>query len=553
MIDRKNKCPNCGAMLTGLELKCPECGYILTTETGGSQSTTESLQDLQDKLLAVDKIFKSKKASSKKKASIINTFPVPQTMESLTRLLHLSYSNYEATKEMGDKQLSMAWLGKAAETYRRLSENKQDPAVSEILSGYKILGDKKAFAKLSGSYSRKYYIWLALLVVAALLGVIASMFDWTGYLLKHGKTDMVVKHYLSKGKADILVEHMVKLEMYEEASELMKKSGQSVNAVGLLAQKGRILDAVILISKVNSADTIHSCVDEFSKYVSLSARSKYYLKDNLIVNLDKCCQVYDHNRFRIFREWDKKDSTVIWEDYWKIYPHIDIPVPHYFMDSPFIRLYRDHNFWGNVGKKTPDIIYNNQGRPVSIHLTNDQLVFNNEIVPETDLTFRFFYDTRGRHLTGEAVYYKDIPLNETIYEIGNSGLIRKVRQHCILEDAEDKDLPSQEDMIIITAMLKDLYIGLSHTHTYHYTNGRVSSIVTSRDFDNDRNRIDRVDGKYMFTYYDNLVIQSFFSVDDDTQEETLSPEHTVVSIYNNGELVEDFFLNANLHSDAERL
>ena len=122
-VDRKSLCPNCGAPLSGLEIKCPECGYVLTSETSASKGTTESILSLQEKLLAVDKVF-SLERSSRKKASIINSFPIPNTAEALIRLLHFSYSNFEAAKEAGDKKLSMAWLGKAIESYRRLSDHR---------------------------------------------------------------------------------------------------------------------------------------------------------------------------------------------------------------------------------------------------------------------------------------------------------------------------------------------------------------------------------------------------------------------------------------------
>lgn len=148
-------CPNCGAQLTGHELKCPECGYVLVGETSAGQNTTESLLSLQEKLSAVDKVFTPGASSSKKKATIINAFPIPNTTESLIRLLHLSYSNFESSKEVGDKKLSMAWLGKAIESYRRLSEIKTDPRVSGVLSEYHILGERNAFGILSGSNKRR--------------------------------------------------------------------------------------------------------------------------------------------------------------------------------------------------------------------------------------------------------------------------------------------------------------------------------------------------------------------------------------------------------------
>ena len=174
-IDRKNRCPNCGATLTGLELMCPECGYTLSSETAAGEKTTESILALQDKLAAVDKVFSAGASASKKKATIINAFPIPNTASSLLRLLHLSYSNYEASKESGDKRLMIAWLGKSVESYRRLCEMKEDPTVAQALLKYDALADSKAFSKLTGSYTKKRLIAILRSIFVVLIFTIVSL------------------------------------------------------------------------------------------------------------------------------------------------------------------------------------------------------------------------------------------------------------------------------------------------------------------------------------------------------------------------------------------
>ena len=534
MIDKKNLCPNCGAQLTGLELRCPECGYTLTAETNAGKTTTDSILSLQEKLVAVDKVF-SIGTSSKKKASIINAFPLPQTMESLVRLLHMSYSNFEASKESGDKKLAMAWLGKAVESYRRLSEFRKDETVAAALEKYSVLGDKKAFAKLSGSRAKKRIIGFIALAILALAGTFVALFDWTGYYLKKGKVNEVIQYYTQKGKTDKLLNRLIEFNLYEEAAEVMAANGSIVNAVSLLVKEDALLPALLLTAKATSEDSIHFCVDEFEKKNFLSSREEFYLDEDFILSdhRTKLTSVYDHNRASIRYQIHTKDTSVIWEDVWKINNRLVIPEPHLFLDSHFQRFYRGHNHWGRFPK--PDYFVNYQNKVVLIRLGEEQDL----IYP---LDFKFTYDGKGTTLYAETLIYKDIPFYEVLYDYGGAWgtALTSVRQHYILEDCSQASLPPDSLQNEIRQILKEMDLSSwSTTAKYYYENGKLAHVDTSCDYDEKYQRADRLMYKVVFYYYDNLTIEETVSIDKDTQIETIQPDKTI-RLYHDGKLIESF-------------
>ena len=512
MVDKKSLCPNCGAPLTGLELKCPECGYTITTETAASQDTTDSILSLQEKLAAVDKVF-SIGTSSKKKASIINAFPLPQTMQSLVRLLHMSYSNFEASKESGDKIIAMAWLAKAVESYRRLSEFKEDTAVASTLEKYTILGDKKAFAKLSGSRAEKRAVGLIALAIIVIAGVFAALFDWTGYYLKRGKVDEIIRHYSQKGKTDKLLDRLIEFNLYEEAADVMAANGQVVKGVAMLAQKGALFPALLLAAKTNNADSIHLCVHEIDRNVLLHGREIYFLEDNFIIrtNPDISTVVYDHNRYEIKYQMNDKDSVVIWGDYWGINDKFVIPEPHVYRDSPFQQVYRENNHWKDF--PVPDIYVNDLKKISLIKLGEEQDMIH-------PMAFRFSYTPQGQ-LVNETIFYEGYPFYEVEYQYGGSfgSTLNAVRHHAMIEDCDDASLPSDSLQIEIGKIFKEMGLTQSYTDQYYYNNGKLSSIIQSQDYDSQGKRIDAPFHRRDFLYFDNLVIQISTSIDKETKEE----------------------------------
>lgn len=552
MIEGKNRCPNCGAPLSGLELKCPECGYVLAQETRASQDTTDSILSLQDKIAAVDKVFSAGRAS-KKKASIINAFPIPNTTESLVRLLHLSYSNFEASKESGDKKLSMAWLGKAVESYRRLSEDKDNPSVATALEQYKPLGDKKVFSKLSGSYKKKRVALLTALAVLALAIAFAFWFDWTGYLLKKGKIDEVVRLYQKNGKTDVIVERLIQSNMFEKAANIMYANGQAIEAVSLLSQKGCLLEALIMTSKVNSPDSIHYCVDRIEDYYDLLNRTKVLPSKRLRIRDNEIIETYNDNKFSIKKIVDSKDTSIIkWEDVWRINDSFDFPSQTHSY-SPFQEFYRDKNW---KGYPLPYMVNGVFGLSF-IRFEEERIKDYFPYCFPYSFEFRFYSASSGRVRTfWELVNYDRLRLCDVIYEFDSTGvLLTKVIKQCRLEDylsgsfnspAEEEYFNSNKDNIIRAAELLGLY-SKSFTDSYSYEDGRLVSIITTAHYDQNHNRVDKPYFKTYFHRYNNMIIKERIVINQDTGEETINSEKQFY-IYSNGELVEDFLINAEFES-----
>ena len=275
------KCPNCGAVISETSFQCPECGFVLSKETVSSQDTTESLTGLQDKLLAIDKIF-SQEQASRKKASLINSYPIPNTIEALIRLLHLSYSNYEASKGVGDKRTSAAWLGKAIESYRRLSDKKDIAAVASVLERYKQLGDKKAFEKLSGSHKKKKFRIIS--ITALLLLVIGVLFT-----INHSKAsaEKLIAEFEQSVEQGNLVNAELAIKKIKKTPEKYIK-GYSLRDVSATLKKG--LHSNYCSGKPEKADTLLNYIlslpeefrfdskEEFWEYIRIV--SEYHIECN---------------------------------------------------------------------------------------------------------------------------------------------------------------------------------------------------------------------------------------------------------------------------------
>ncbi len=544
-VDKKSLCPNCGAPLSGLEIKCPECGYVLISENTASQNTTESILSLQNKLIEVDKIYRIG-SSSKRKASIIQSFPIPNTVESLIRLLHFSFSNFEAAKESGDKKLSMAWLGKALESYRRLSESKNDQVVAAALEQYSILGDKRAFSRLSGSRKKKRIILFSVLAFLAIIIAFVLWIDWAGYLMKRGKVDAVINVLSFTGRKEQAIDLLLENGLFKQAAEMLSSNGRIYDAVALLAQKGNLIDALKLTAMNNSSDSIHLCVDEIEKHSVLNLREKFYPDDHLRVLKEKKAETYDDCRFRVKRIVDPKDtSIVIWEDAWKINERFVFPEPQLYSYSPFQEIYRRYSHWGEC--PSPHIEYNRLGKVTYINLGREQEISRN-------IEFFFSYSTDGLHPYREVVRFDGIPFYELEYEYEETGSsLKRVRRHFILEDYEEyfrfrmskeqaeemiNEVRERRSEIINTAKAMDLY-HLSSTEYYKYEDGRLTEISISQDFGENHERIDRVLYKQYYHFYDNLIIGETVRVDPLTGGESYSTP-TQFYFKCDGVIIEDF-------------
>lgn len=526
-VEKNNLCPNCGAKLTGLEFKCPECGYVLTKETAAGQKTTDAILDLQEKLIAVDKVFGLGISSSRKKASIINSFPVPNTVESLTRLLHLSYSNFEASKESGDKRIAAAWLGKSVESYRRLSEMQGDTNISETLEKYKMLGDKNAFAKLTGSRAKKR--WFALAGVAILASLVAFVlwFDWASLLIKNGQQEIAVHLLVLMGRSNQAIEELTKFGEIESAAELLTSKGDTLQAVTLLAKNKRIKDALILVGQCDSAKTIHSYIDEISKYCIIKSRRSYYY--HMIGN--------DGTEYNLGRQYDK-DTTMVhyydsevslrrkyvykrhkvgleWLDYLEVMKDIDIPKPCEFVYPIFLNDYYDCT---RVDRSRDT---------VSKVIRQADLITRIELAPYgVHKVFEFYYYPDYHTIQKERIVFKGTPTLEVTYDYGRGEYLSSVKTKYLLTKEEIAELFEEDDNVY------DKW-RTSTTH-FDYSDGHLNQIRETLDYYDDF--MYRV---YSFEYYGNLRLRTITDIDYQTNKRTTQSEVNV-EILLNGEYVESF-------------
>ena len=516
-VDRKSICPNCGAKLTGLELKCPECGYVLTAESGASQNTTESLLTLQEKLLAVDKVFTPGASSSKKKATIINAFPIPNTTESLIRLLHLSYSNFEASKEAGDKKLSLAWLGKAVESYRRLEKADKDDAVTSALEEYKVLGDKKVFAKLSGSYSKKRNWIISGVAIVAILAAFVLWYDWAGLLVKNGKEETAVRLLSFLGRKEIAIKVLEEGGRFEKAAELLSSRGQMIDAVSLLARNGLIKEALIMIGQSNSADSIHTYVDAISKYCLLKDRTSYYKTSELGIeggDAKAMGRSYDTDTtFLYYYGTDKSlrresihnhhRDAITWIDYLDVMKDFPRPEPYEFIVSFFQKDYYD-------------LAMSREYDPDSEVIRNGLQSITKITLAPLDKVYEFYYGGLGdRFLAKERVYYKGTATAEVVYEYGRRGeLLSSVKETYLLSPEEIDSKYTKDE-----APYSKWH---SNTLHYDYSNGHLDQIRMTLDYYKDF--LTRL---YTFEYYDNVRIRTMTDIDYSSGERTTSPDVSV--------------------------
>lgn len=132
------KCPNCGETLKSFEVNCPTCGY----ELRGSRATN-SVRELALKLEAVENSRERNPTRSRRsmfdynavlnpdisktdeqKATIISTFPIPNTKEDLIEFMvlagsNIDYKSYESDIRTASKVVSDAWKAKLEQAYQK--------------------------------------------------------------------------------------------------------------------------------------------------------------------------------------------------------------------------------------------------------------------------------------------------------------------------------------------------------------------------------------------------------------------------------------------------
>ena len=502
-IDRKNLCPNCGAKLTGMELKCPECGYILSVETAGGEKTTESILVLQDKLSAVDKVFSVGASASRKKATIINSFPISNTVGELLRLLHLSYSNYEASREVGDKKLMIAWLGKALESYRRLREMQDDASVTEALQKYDVLADSKAFSKLSGSYAKKR--WLVGLSILFVLLLGAFGYFWgADILVRMGNTKGAVWLLSQTGRQNKVIDLMVQNELLEEAADLMFQEGNVLQSVSILAQKGLIKQALILAGRTGSREAIDNCLDEIEKFSKFATRERIYMQEKSVLTNSIKTTFDEDDPYRVKEIRSLTDDAIIWYDVWGIFKEMSFPKPHLFYDSEFLY----HYIYSDVETMkpfTPEVTRNDRGKIVEIK------------IPSWGMDYKCEYSRYGKiNIERSFVLNTGKLYSETIYEYyKTSDYLSRVHVRYLFDEK-------------ISGYQHDKYD--SYIERFEFENGQTTEASQTLDYNG------LVTRKVIIEYYDNMEI--LYRYEYSSNMSKLEPISVNVNYYIDNEHIE---------------
>lgn len=160
------KCPACGAVVDSMALKCPECGYVFSTESASSKEIRDRIDQLQSQLLAVGK--------DEKKAALIQSFTLPNTVEGLMSMLTLASSSFESSNGNADKMISAAWLEKAREAYRSLkAQGGSDRDILSRIERFSYLEEGKSSPKVKESTKQKkkksVVLWIIIGVIAAVV------------------------------------------------------------------------------------------------------------------------------------------------------------------------------------------------------------------------------------------------------------------------------------------------------------------------------------------------------------------------------------------------
>jgi len=129
-----HKCPNCGETLKSFNANCPACGYELR-----SAKSTDSVGELTLRLEQIEStrvvekprsIYKAAYSESivsktdEQKATLIRTFPIPNTKEDLFEFIILAKSNVDSDLYVNDihnsaRVVSDAWKSKFEQAYQK--------------------------------------------------------------------------------------------------------------------------------------------------------------------------------------------------------------------------------------------------------------------------------------------------------------------------------------------------------------------------------------------------------------------------------------------------
>lgn len=116
------KCPNCGAQIDAFQVQCPACGFEIRGEEEGGSAALKNFLD------------KYKKEAAREKTKLVNTFPLPNTIEDIIEFALFASQQIKAISrkieiDNTDIDICTAWSAKLEEARIRagLSFSKDDP------------------------------------------------------------------------------------------------------------------------------------------------------------------------------------------------------------------------------------------------------------------------------------------------------------------------------------------------------------------------------------------------------------------------------------------
>ena len=143
-----DKCPNCGQVISGIDMVCPSCGYQIT-----GRAASSSVQRLQDQLMAIENSRKQNSAIENlvqsvtgrsdnqeyyihsKKVTLIKSFPIPNTIDEIVEFVILAAGNIDVSlskvslgnrldwlgfdSNSGAREISDAWVGKLKQAFQK--------------------------------------------------------------------------------------------------------------------------------------------------------------------------------------------------------------------------------------------------------------------------------------------------------------------------------------------------------------------------------------------------------------------------------------------------
>ena len=140
------KCPNCGAQIEAFQARCPACGFAISgVEEGGSAALKKFLN-------------KYEKGGRWKQADMVNTFPIPNTVEDIIEFVIFGAQQMKVISqeryEDGAENLCVAWGAKLEEAKNRalISFSKDDPQLANLET---LIADSMKYVELTRKNRRK--------------------------------------------------------------------------------------------------------------------------------------------------------------------------------------------------------------------------------------------------------------------------------------------------------------------------------------------------------------------------------------------------------------